>query len=459
MTRRIALVITGVVVATLVLAGVGTLVVGSLRARHTTLVEVRRQAVDVAGNVASVIDDSADTPALVRRTLASLNLFRTALNVDGLAVLTAQNRGVVGAEQLPPELDISMFPEATLRAGTVISGTRGSLVFAAAPAVLPTGRLIVIVLFRKAESGVRAAWGTFLLAAAITLLLGIAAAVMLGRRLSRPIREASAATRRIARGELSTRLPTPGDHQHDELSDLARSVNVMAGELDRAQVLEQQFLLSVSHDLRTPLTSIRGYSEAIRDEAADPKYSAEIIGRESRRLERLVADLLDLAKLRAHGFSLHVEPIDLAALAVVAVQGFEPDAAERRLTLRVHGEAPVIVHGDHDRLAQVAANLIENALRHARTTVTVTVAGTASVASLVVDDDGAGIAPADLPHVFERLYVARSQPSRQESSSGLGLAIVKELVEAMHGTVAAAPAPGGGARFTVTLPLAPPASG
>ena len=454
MTRRLAIVITAVVVCTLVLAGFGTLAVGNLRARHTTKVEISRQASEVAGNLADIVDaaDTTNTRTLLNRTLRSLNLFRKALNVDGLAVLTSMNRGLQGAEQLPPQLDISMFPEARLRNNEVVSGSRGKLVYAAAGTVLPNGRLIVVVLSRNADVALPAAWGTFLLASLITLALGVVAAILLGRRLSRPIREASAATIRIAHGELSTRLPEPPATENDDLAQLARSVNVMAVELDRARVLEQQFLLSVSHDLRTPLTSIRGYAEAISDGAADPQRSAAIIRSEARRLERLVADLLDLAKLRAKGFSLRMEPVDLVALAAVAGQGFEPDALERNVAIRFAGSGALFVSADHDRLTQVTANLIENSLKYARTEVMISVVREGGWAVLSVDDDGPGIAPADLPHVFDRLYVARSQPVRQESSSGLGLAIVKELVEAMGGSVGASQAPIGGARLAVRLP-------
>ena len=458
MTKRLAIVITAVVLCTLVLAGFGTLAVGTLRARHTTELELRRQAVDLTTNLHDVITSASETgPVALRRTLRALNLFRKALDLDGLAVLIGDTRGLSGAEELPPQLNLAMFPEGRLRAGEVISGHTGELVFAAAPSMLADGRLIVVVASRQAASGLPAAWGTFVLASLVTLTLGIGAAIVLGRRLTRPIRDASAATMAIARGELSTRLPEPPVPAHDELSDLARSVNVMATELERSRVLEQQFLLSVSHDLRTPLTSIRGYAEAISDGAADPQRSAMVIRSEARRLERLVADLLDLAKLRAKGFSLHPERLDLVALATMAVQGFEPDAADRNVRIHHHnrdnrGQLPVMA--DHDRLAQVVANLLENALKYARTDVVVSTSRDGQWGVLAVDDDGPGIPEADLPHVFDRLYVARSQPARHENSSGLGLAIVKELVEAMGGSVMAARAPTGGARLALRLPTA-----
>jgi two-component system sensor histidine kinase BaeS len=328
-------------------------------------------------------------------------------------------------------------------------------------------------LTRPVDAGLRPATGWFLLAAAAALALATAVAVTLGRRLTRPLRQADEATRRIASGELATRLPEPPAGRNDELADLARSVNAMAESLERSQGLEQQFLLSVSHDLRTPLTSIRGYAEAITDGAAEPMWAASVILAESQRLERLVRDLRHLARLQARSFSLLTEPVDLVALAQQAAIAFRPDAEAAGIDVEAMatGPAAVWVVGDPDRLGQVVANLVENACKHARSRVRVAVAvpGGTHDAVLAVEDDGPGIAPADLPHVFERLYVSRRAPVRKESGSGLGLAIVRELVVAMRGRVAAGssdpPAGLGGARLEVVLPLAgsvplpPPAAG
>ena len=129
----------------------------------------------------------------------------------------------------------------------------------------------------------------------MVLLVGALVALRLSRRLTQPLREATLATATIAHGDLSVRLPVGGDRPNDELDELALSINAMAAELQRSRDLEQQFLLSVSHDLRTPLTSIRGYAEAISDHtSADPAWAAGVIETEARRLDRLVQDLLDL---------------------------------------------------------------------------------------------------------------------------------------------------------------------
>ncbi|MFT3855410.1 MAG: HAMP domain-containing sensor histidine kinase [Ilumatobacteraceae bacterium] len=451
MTRRLTILIVGVVLATLALVGGGTLVLANVRARHTTERELRADAEDVAANVDGALDLGETTdPAVLRRRLRLIRAFGALLPVDDVAVLISTAGGQFDAGDLPTGITLDDVDPARLAALHTVSGNHGNTVWAAAPTRTSNGRLVVVVLTREANAGLGASVRFFLLAATVTLVLGAIAAAFLGRRLTRRIRDASAATQRIAAGQLSTRVEPPAAGDHDEIAELLRSINAMADGMERSKVMEQQFLLSVSHDLRTPLTSIRGYAEAISDGAAEPAVAAEVIQSESRRLERLVADLLDLAKLQRRSFSLHPASVDLRAAMATAVAGFVPDAAERRITLQMQRGAPVTVTADADRLAQVAANLVENALAYARFEVGVTVDDDGTV---TVDDDGPGIAAADLPHVFERLYASRTRPQRRETSSGLGLAIVRELVVAMGGDVGAGVAPGGGARLWFRLPV------
>lgn len=464
MTRRLVVLMVGLVAATLVIAGLGTLVLAHARARTDTEADLRTQAANTAENLALFFDaetgggTGGGTDALtddqIARRLRQLTLLRRVVDLDGFAVIGIGADGRVASDQLPEGVTVDMLDVVALQDGLVQSGNDGDLVFAAAPLALRDDRTGAVVLSQQANAGLGPAARYFVLAAGASALVALLMAVLVGRRVTRPIKAASAATTRIAAGELSTRLP---EHtgRSDELTELSRHVNGMAEALERSRALEQQFLLSVSHDLRTPLTSIRGYAEAISDGAGDPRRAASVIASESRRLERLVADLLDLAKLQASSFSLQLERLDLGQLAVVAVDGFEPDAVERGLMLRAMPDAaPLPVLADHDRLAQVAANLIENAMKYASTGVVVRASADGSWAVLTVADDGPGIDPADLPHVFERLYVARLKPARHESSSGLGLAIVKQLVEAMRGEVSVSSELGRGTTFAVKLPLA-----
>jgi signal transduction histidine kinase len=456
MTRRLIATIIAIVLATLLVAGGGTLVLANVRARHNTELQLRAQAVELAANIAEFV--AADGAPLnenqTRQRLRRLQSFGKLLNIDDVSVLVVNKRGELVGDTLPSGIGAALLDPARIASEGVVSGNVGNKVYAAASADLTIGQAVVVV-SRGANAALGPSVRLFLLASIVTLAAAAAVAIAVGRRLTRPVRQASAATQRVAAGELDTRLPTPPDSDHDEMAELARSINAMAASLERSRALEQQFLLSVSHDLRTPLTSIRGYAEAITDGAADPQQSATVIRNEANRLERLVGDLLDLAKLQTKGFSLTVEPIDLGLRAQTDTSSFAPAAEARNITVRCIAEAPVRVLADSDRTSQVIANLIDNALRFARHSVVVTVKQVGAHGVLVVDDDGPGIADVDLPYVFERLYVARSQPVRRENSSGLGLAIVKDLTEAMGGRVLAGSTETGGARFSVYLPLAP----
>jgi two-component system sensor histidine kinase BaeS len=243
----------------------------------------------------------------------------------------------------------------------------------------------------------------------------------------------------------------------DELGSLANAINAMANDLDVARGHERAFLLSVSHDLRTPLTSIRGYAEAIADgtvQGMDARIrAADVISSESRRLERLVADLLDLARLDAHQFSLTTTVIDAGAVVRDTVEAFRPAATEIGVELVIDGDEPAMVAADAQRLAQIVANLVENALKFATSRVSVGVRTAGASVELHVDDDGPGIAPADLPHVFERLYTSRTVPGRT-LGTGIGLAIVRELASAMDGDARVEPIDRVGTRFVVSFPAA-----
>ena len=259
--------------------------------------------------------------------------------------------------------------------------------------------------------------------------------------------------RRIAAGDLSARADL-GSQRNDEMTDLGRALNAMAAQLEHARGLERDFILSVSHDLRTPLTSIRGYAEALADGTLDDvdgrKKAAEIIGAESRRLERLVADLLDLARLDAHEFSLTPRPVDAGEVVHAAALAFGPAADELGVAMHVDAPEPVPADADPERLGQIVANLVENALKYATSRIDVTAAPDGQVV-VRVQDDGPGVSALDLPHVFDRLYASRTVPGRKVGT-GLGLAIVRELSVAMGGTVWAEPGDQG-TRFLVRLPL------
>lgn len=436
------------------------------------------------------------------RSLRSRLFAYLALAAALAAILTALVAGIVihhrVAQQQITALDRVadvVAPLANANAGVVVIGVdaragvgrrrshpagpalRRAVLAAVAASRTPSGRIQVlgrdlVYVTRQAENGslvlVRAAkppqndWSPYLLALVLAGIGGAALAAalswLLARRLTRPLGELVRATARVADGEAAVTVPVRGD---DELAQLGRAFNAMAAELGEARAAQRAFLLSVSHELKTPLTAIRGYAEALEDGAVSGEEAAPVLGAEAARLERLVQDLLELAKLDRREFSIVRRPVALDAVVQRALERFAPTARAVEVELRAAGSAAVAsggwVDADPDRLLQVVANLVENALR-------VTPAGgwvelATGPGTLTVRDSGPGIAAADLLHAFERFYLHDRAASARPVGSGLGLALVEQLTVAMGGTVTAVSPPGEGAAFVVRLtPCAAPAA-
>jgi two-component system, OmpR family, sensor kinase len=384
--------------------------------------------------------------------------------------------------KLPPGVSASDLDTNALLAGKTQTGRDGNTEFVAVPITPIQGLTPVVVLAKDVETRpFGQASGVVLLAAIVAIVVAALVAAYLARRMTRPIAAMEVVAGRIAAGDLSARVDV-SEVPHDELGELATAINTMGEELQEAQGHERAFLLSVSHDLRTPLTSIRGYAQAIADGTAegDEEHvrAAEVISSEARRLQRLVADLLDLARLDAHQFSLRPVVVDAREVVSETVAAFGPQAADLGLSLTlssrsgsspstasspsspagasVSGDDSLPLVADPERLGQIVANLVENALKFASTSVVVALWRTDGYAQITVDDDGPGINPADLPHVFERLYTSRAVPARAVGT-GIGLAIVHELAVAMGGSARVEPVDNG-TRFVVALPAPAPIS-
>lgn len=300
----------------------------------------------------------------------------------------------------------------------------------------------------------RLAWALGLGVALAALL-----AVWLSRFLGRRLEGLSSASRRLAGGDLSARAPVEGG---DEISVVAVAFNEMAEDLEAARRREREFLVSVGHDLRTPLTTIAGYAEALHEGKVDqeglPRVGA-VMHRETGRLSRLLEDLMTLSRLEAGEFALRPESVDLTAHLGGAAEAYRGRAEAAGVRLEVDlGEVPPAVV-DPDRIDQVVGNLVENALRYTPEggTVRLALGAEGPLARISVADTGPGIAAADLPHIFERLYVAQRYRAARPEGSGLGLAIVRELAEAMGGRVEVASVPDRGTTISALVPLRPPA--
>ncbi len=296
-----------------------------------------------------------------------------------------------------------------------------------------------------------------LLAAALSLGLG----VLISRVLTAPLARLTRASQAIAGGDLSQRVPVAVANR-DEIGDLGAAFNGMASSLAEAETLRKNLIADISHELRTPLAVVQGNLQAILD-GVYPLEMAQVAGvyDETLLLTRLVDDLHELALAEAGQLRLERAPVDLAALARTAVGQFGPaaEAAGVRLALSTAEDAPAVL-GDADRLAQVLRNLLSNALRHtaAGGQVAVQVSRAGEQAEIRVADTGTGIAPEDLPYVFDRFYRGDKGGSRRGGGAGLGLAITRQLVAAHGGRIAVASQAGAGATFTVTLPALNPAA-
>ena len=293
------------------------------------------------------------------------------------------------------------------------------------------------------------------------LLIALGLSVLIARSVARPLLHMSRAAQRLAQGDFEQRVPVNGPY---EVRALAQSFNEMVARVAVTQQAQRDFLANVSHDLRTPLTSIQGFSQAIAEGVtSDPesaRHAAQVIHDEAGRLHRMVEDLLDLARIEAGRWDMLRHTVGVGDITRAIGESLSVKARENgvRLEIDIPADLPRIA-GDGDRLAQVFTNLIENAIKHTPSGGMVGLRAEVAPNGLAVSvrDTGEGIPPEDLPRIFERFYqVDKSRQRRRTSSMGLGLAITKQIVETHGGRIHVASAVGEGTVFTVWLPLPTP---
>jgi two-component system sensor histidine kinase BaeS len=428
------------------------IVVVSIGVTFAVGVVLSRRAVERAN-----LDDLAHQADLIARRESQSDVLLPLSRLEQLQpFLEKQNQQIKIVSLRKPSAYLAGEELADVRARRPVEGTlsvEGESYLFAARNVQGRGFLLL-----RPKNPSFADWQPFLLAlliaGAIAAVLAAIGSFLTARAIARPVRRVAEASRSLAKGVSPDPVPVEGSA---ELALLATSFNEMAEQLHKAREAERNFLLSVSHELKTPLTAIRGYAEGLEDGAFTPEEAAATIREEARRLERLVRDLLDLARMNRREFAIHREHIDLAEVGREAVRRYEGEARAGGVELDAAASEDAPAIADPDRVLQVVSNLVENALRSTPPGGAVHVRSHPGVIEVV--DTGVGLASEDVPHAFERFYLHDRVgiPDGRRWSSGLGLAIVKELCERMDGSVQLDSTLGQGTTVTVRLPVPPAA--
>jgi signal transduction histidine kinase len=337
-------------------------------------------------------------------------------------------------------------------------GSNRSYLAAAEPVRLePESDALGAIIVAKPRTELRDQWVPLVWRLAVAVVVGVVLAGLLSwwlsRKITGPVTALASAADEIAGGNYAVRVPV--GHGGDEITHLSEKFNEMAARLAATEERERQFLMSVSHELRTPLTAIKGHVDAIRDGLFDEpeleRASLDVVAGETIRLERLVGDVLDLAKLNAHRFTVYPQEVDMAVLVERAHASFGEEARRRDIDFRLDEdpETPTIVT-DGDRVLQVITNLLANAFRWTPDGGTVQLASELVDGSVRVDvtDTGPGIRPEEQERIFVPFI------SRDNHGTGLGLPIARELAHALGGRLELESTVGEGSRFTLVLPAA-----
>ena len=447
LATRISLFGVGVAALTAVIAG--ALAVGLIRSSGADT--ARRNLGRLADLAQSAVTTGRETnlPGGIRSALRELDVQAGVIGPFGRVVTSSPLvRDALTAQEI-----------AGAEAGRSLSLSRrvdGTRVFVE---VRPVGRGAVI-LVQTSSAGVaddnravRRIILAVLVAGGLAALLGL----LVAWRLARPLRRSAAAARSLAAGNRDVALPAEGPVEIVEVSD---AVTHLAEALRHSEGRQRDFLLSVSHDLRTPLTAIMGYAESLTDGVVptqDAPQVAAVVLAEARRLDRLVADLLDLARLGAQDFRVEIAPVELGALLQGIAQVWDARCAAAGVSFRLDApQTAVWTATDPARLRQALDGLFDNALRVTPPGAPIVLAAHVADGQAVVEvrDGGPGLHDADLPVAFEQGVLHARYQGVREVGTGLGLAIVRGLVTRLGGTVDAGHAAEGGARFTVRLPLA-----
>ena len=452
--RLPALFLAGVVVAAAVTALLAVRLFQDY-ARDRTLSDLHRQAAGLsqlyAEQARQGLEEQRRAPRFARPKLEAAT--DTRLYYAGVSIFPGQDPGL---RPLPlGVLDRDLLADGKVQEVEFKPPGTDKTYLAVAEPIRLGGETFGALVVAKPQAELRERWVVLLGRLGLALLGGLVIAALLvlylSRRLTKPLLVLSDAADRIAEGRYDVRLPEA--KRKDEISHLTDRFQEMAVRLAQAEALERHFLMSVSHELRTPLTAIRGHLDALQedllDEPEERAASLEVIGTEADRLSRLVSDLLDLAKLDAHRFTLTEDEVEMRRLLDQAYRAKTEEARRRGIGYEQRFVADPVIHTDGDRVLQIVTNLLDNAFAWTPDGGAISIGldsrnGTVAVS---VSDSGPGVPLEERERIFRPFF------SRDEShGTGLGLAIARELAHALGGELGLDSSPDGGARFELTLP-------
>ncbi|NKQ54072.1 HAMP domain-containing histidine kinase [Amycolatopsis sp. K13G38] len=454
MKRRASLA-TRIILLCLAVAGVAVLVAGVVAAslvRRTGEEVLQRSLAAQADVLVSQLDEAA------LGSRVGLGKAENVVRGQGIVVVLARPRAGLVAPDPAAVRAATQAGVATIGAGQSISVKRtvaGQEYLVEGRGVAAETGFALVEPVRMARDTQRSLVRNVLFALGAGLLVAALAGLLLGRLLARPLRRIAGVAAAMRQGRRDLRAPVEGPA---EVAEVAGAVNELAEALRHSESRQREFLLSVSHELRTPLTAVHGFAESLADGVVtgeEARQAGQTIQRESQRLERLVSDLLDLARLGADEFRLDLARVDLADAVRNCAEVWAVRCSRAGVRFAVdYPPGPVFAHVDARRLRQVLDGLAENALR-------VTPAGAPIALSLDasgvigVRDGGPGLAPEDYAVAFERGALNAKYRGSRPVGSGIGLALAHGLVTRMGGTISAGPAPEGGAAFTIRFPVIP----
>ncbi len=445
MRRRFALAMSSVLIVALFIAGIGVAL--------TFRSQVQSQSVHQLGIEAEALASHID----VTRG-AVLQVIKTAASLSGAVVVpvnvnTLSIRGTLPPPLVPGILDKQLFIDGGGQAG-IYQDVAYAAIFVDQHINQFVTRPSILVITRSIPPLGKSI--SFLLVVIVAaIIVGLIVAGILSARFARYLRRFVGATQRISEGNFSARVESRLD-QIEEFQDLERAINSMATRLEEAQENQSQFLISISHDLKTPLTSISGYAEAIIDGAIDPESGARRIEGASQRLSRLIQDLLDLAKLQANTFSLSIRRVSSTEIIDAALShiGQRVAGSEVHLSLDVKEESlEVPLEIDPDRLIQILTNILNNAYKFARSEVLFVSSVTSRTLKIQIRDDGPGIPAA----IRNRLFIepiGSGDHRGREGGSGYGLLIAERLSKSMGAKIEVEETTSNGTSISVSIPTA-----